>query len=62
MFHDFLDVIHETHIEHPVGFVEDEVAHLAELHVAQLQVRDQAPRRGHHDVGPLRERLLLLIE
>ena len=44
------DVADEAHVQHAVGLVEHDDLQLLELHVALLQMVEQAPRRGHQDV------------
>jgi hypothetical protein len=47
---DALDVVHETHVEHPVGLVKDEMLDISEVDVAlSFQVK-QTAWRGHEDV------------
>ena len=54
---DPLDVGHETHVEHPVGFVENEHLHLPEVRDALAdEVEEAAGRRGQ-DLDPGSERL-----
>ncbi len=46
----------EAHVQHAVGFVEDEDADFFELRVALLDEVDQASGRRDHDVHPVAER------
>ena len=45
-----LDVVDEAHVEHAVGFVEDEDLDVREVERALAVVVEQAPRRGDEDV------------
>ena len=49
--HNLHDVIVESHIQHTVGLVQDEIVRSAEIEAAQLQVGNQASRSGDNDVG-----------
>ena len=52
---DFVDAVGETHIEHFVGFVKDDVAYAVELcHLAVHQV-DETTRSGNNDLTTLLE-------
>ena len=51
------DVADEAHVEHAVGFVEDEVAHAAQVDVALVGVVEQAARRGDDDVDAAAQRV-----
>ena len=53
------DVGQEAHVEHAVGFVEDEILEMRELGVRRAQVVEQPPGRRDHDVDPGAERVLL---
>jgi hypothetical protein len=48
---DPVDLRLEAHVEHAVGLVEDEDAHLGELHCPTLDQVEQPSRRGDEDVG-----------
>ena len=54
---DAADVLDEAHVEHAIGFVEDEERHAAELHVAALDQVEQAAGRGDQDVDATRQGL-----
>ncbi|MDQ0437607.1 cellobiose-specific phosphotransferase system component IIA [Kaistia dalseonensis] len=54
--HDLHHVTDETHVEHAVRLVEDEMGHLVEAHDARLQVIEQTARRGDENVDALFER------
>ena len=43
---DHVDVVDEPHVEHAVGFVQDEGVHGREIDAACLQVIEQTARRG----------------
>ena len=51
--HQALDVGQEAHIEHLVGFVEHEYAHLREVEVALLGEVDEATRGSDHHLDAL---------
>ena len=52
---DLLDVRDETHVEHAVGFVDDEDLHAVEQQLAALEVVEQAARRRDEDVHAARD-------
>ena len=54
---DAAHVLDEAHVEHAIGFVEDEEGHAAELHVAALDQVEQAAGRGDQDVDAARQGL-----
>ena len=54
---DATDVADEAHVEHAIGFVEDEEADLSELHVAALDEIEQTAGRGDQDVDAARQGL-----
>ena len=45
-----LDIFGETHLQHLVGFVEDEVVQMREIQGATFEVIDDAARCADHDV------------
>ncbi len=47
---DALQVGQEAHVEHAVGFVQHQHAHLRQVHAALLHVIEQAARRGNEDL------------
>ena len=49
---DPLDVREEAHVEHAVGFVQDEYFDRVQAGMALLHEVEQPPRRGHQDVEP----------
>jgi hypothetical protein len=51
--HDALHVGNEPHVQHAVGFVDDEDLDLREIDVLPLAEVQQAARGGHHDVHVL---------
>ena len=55
------DVVGKAHIEHTVGLVEHEVGGAAEVERAELQMGDESPGGGQHDVGAGLERTPLLF-
>ena len=54
---DPLDVRDEAHVEHAVGFVEDQDLDLAEVHGLLADEVEQAARRGHEDLDAALELL-----
>ena len=50
-----VDVVHKPHVEHFVGFVEDDGAHLLQFHFTAVNQVEQAARCGHHDLHALVE-------
>ena len=59
-FHDAAHVGQETHVEHPVGFVEHEKFHLVQLQRALLQMIEQPSGRGDDDVRAGAQFIVLL--
>ncbi len=59
---DGLDVVGETHVEHLVGLVEDDVADLRQRQAAAAQVVQGPPRGGHDHVHPAVEGLELVVD
>ena len=59
---DLADVRHETHVEHSVGFVEDQDLDLAQIHGALADVIEQATRRRDEDLDALPEELDLGVD
>ena len=53
------DVRQKAHVEHAVRLVEHQHLHAGQAAVGLTQVVQQATRRGHEDVDPAVERLLL---
>ena len=46
----FLDVVNEAHVQHAVGFVQDQDLHLRQVQRALLRVVQQAAGGGHQNV------------
>ena len=59
VFHDLADRHDEAHVEHLVGFVEDEDLDLREVGVTLAKVVEQAAGSGDDDVDAARQRLAL---
>ncbi|KFB73092.1 MAG: hypothetical protein AW09_001664 [Candidatus Accumulibacter phosphatis] len=57
---DPFDVLDETHVQHAVGFVQDQDLQLREIDLAGTHVVDQTTRRGHQDLGVAAEEFHLL--
>ena len=55
------DVLGEAHVQHAVCFVQHEVGGAAEVKVAELEVGDETPGRGEHNVRTCREGATLLF-
>ncbi len=60
--HDAAHVLDETHVEHAIGFVEDEERHVPQADIAALDEIEQATRRGDEDVDATVQRLDLPAE
>ena len=58
-FDDPADVGQETHVEHSVGFVEDEILHPVHPGGAPADVVQQAPRSGDQDVHAAAQGIIL---
>ncbi|OMP13915.1 hypothetical protein COLO4_00638 [Corchorus olitorius] len=58
---DALQVGQEAHVEHAIGFVEHQHAHLRQVHAALLHVVEQAARRGHEDLHAAAQLLCLRV-
>ncbi len=50
---DGVDLRHETHVEHVVGFVDHQLLDFVEPHGAALEMVEQPPGSGHDDAGLL---------
>src|SRR6185437_5117958 len=59
---DAFDVGNETHVEHAIGFVDDEYVDLAQHQLAALEVIEQAARRGGENVDAAIELLVLVFK
>ena len=57
---DLHNIVEESHIEHPIGLVEHEIAHVRQIHPAVLNMGQQASGRSDHDVGAHDHPLFLL--
>ena len=58
-FEDAAHVRQETHVQHAVGFVEDDMLHPVELAVALLNMIEQSARRGDQNVHAGAEGIVL---
>ena len=58
---DLLDRVNETHVEHPVGFVEDEPAGLVEADLLVVEQILEAARRRDYNVGAFGDLLDLRV-
>ena len=56
---DAADVRQKAHVEHPIGFVEDQVFQAGQLGVRRAEMIEQPARRGDDDVDAAAERVLL---
>ena len=59
---DAFHVGNEAHVEHPVGFVDDQDFDVAEQHLAALEMVEKAARRGNQHVDAAVQFLFLFIE
>ena len=59
---DALQIRDETHVQHAVGFVDDEELHARHQQLATLEMIEQAARRGDQHIGALVEDFLLGTE
>jgi len=59
---DLHDIVEKAHIEHPVGFVEDEVLQARQLNITHIEVGDHPARSTDDDFGAARERLFFRRE
>ncbi|MNF77489.1 hypothetical protein D3C84_596370 [compost metagenome] len=50
---DLLDVMHEAHVEHAVGFVQHQDFHMGQIHGTLADQVEQATGAGHQDVDAL---------
>jgi len=62
MFEDAADVREETHVKHPVGFVEDEHFQTVEVDVALIEVVEQPSGAGDDEVHTRAEFVNLWVE
>ena len=60
--HDALDVVDEAHVEHAVGFVEDEHFDLIERYCALVDEIEQTARRRDQNFNAMRERAHLTVD
>ena len=56
---DQFHVVDESHVQHPVGFVEDQHLQLRQIDAAALQMVDEPARRGDQNVDPAGELTVL---
>ena len=54
-FDDMADILIETHVQHLVSLIEDDLGHMGEVNAVVFVVIHQAARRRHHDLTPLCE-------
>src|SRR6202030_2976451 len=59
-FYDPPNIGQETHVEHPIDFIEDENVHVAKMHCALLEMIEQPTRRRDEDIDTALEILALL--
>jgi len=60
MAHDLLDILHEAHVEHFIGFVQDQETDLVQFERTAADVVQHAPRRADDDVDAPRQAAQLL--
>ena len=58
---DLQDVLLESHVQHAVSLVQDEVVHAREVGLLQVEQRDEAAWGGDDDVGALVHAAALLL-
>lgn len=51
LFENLLDLRFESHVQHPVGFVHDEVGNTTQVGLSRLEHIDQSSRSGNNDFG-----------
>src|SRR5690554_6323273 len=61
ILHNLHNVVVKTHVEHAIGFIQNQVFQTGELKIVHRQMLQQSPRCGYHHVGSADERLLLLV-
>ncbi len=59
---DALDVGDEAHVEHAVGFVDDQELDAGQQQPSALEMIEQAARRRDQDVDAARELVVLVVE
>ena len=62
LLEDGVDLGHEPHVEHVVGFVEHQLLDVVELHGAALEMVEEPARSRDDDVRPLGERVHLVLD
>ena len=55
------DILAESHVEHAVGLVEHEEAHMAKVDVAHVDVADQTAGGGNNNIGTQFQAFHLLV-
>ncbi len=58
---DLPDIMDKTHVQHPIGFIEHEIANILEVEQFLLRKIEQATRSGDEDVYPLPQGLDLSV-
>ena len=59
---DLFDVRDKAHVEHAVGFVDDEIFHAHQQQLAAIELVEQAARRGDQDVDAALQQAFLFLE
>ena len=62
ILHNLHDVIVETHVEHAVGFVQNEERHFRQVYISHAQVADESSRCGDNHIGSQCQTSLFLLE
>src|SRR5438045_2245252 len=62
IINDAHDVIIETHVEHLIGFIENQNFQLIEAVIAHVQMTEQATRRRNHNRSSFFQCLLLAVK
>ena len=60
--YDLHDIVIKPHVQHPIGFVQDEVLQSGYLYIAHIEVGDHAAGCADNDIGPLGQGLFLIRE
>ena len=53
---DFADFFLKTHIQHPIGFIQDQRLQIGQIEAAAAQMVEEAARRADHDMGTMFQR------
>lgn len=59
-FEELLDIVDESHIEHPISLIEDEYLDVRERNIPLIHKVEESSRSGDEDIDPLSEPLRLI--